>query len=91
MTSPAFIDRKEVAVRRDSQTERMKARFDPRATDIDVLSAGDTVAVQDRKTGRWDGRATITTIRDDERSYDLLFADGSISCRNRKYLKPIPP
>ena len=54
-----------------------------------MLNPGDRVRVQDVKTGRWDGKGTILSRREHDRSYEVELDDGRTFLRNRKFLKEI--
>jgi len=59
-----------------------------RARDRENLEVGARVRVQDKSSGKWTGRATISGVRTPGRSYAVRLPDGSITARASRFLKP---
>ena len=59
-------------------------------TALKPLCVGSTVYLQDHQTKRWSLQAVITAVDLLGRSYTLQLPDGSLTRRNRIFLRPVP-
>ena len=53
------------------------------------LAVNQKVLVQNAITKVWNETGTVSAVRPNGRSYEILMENGSTSLRNRKFLKPI--
>ena len=58
-------------------------------TALQPLEVNQKVLVQDAISKAWNETGTVSSIRPNGRSYEILMESGSTILRNRKFLKPI--
>ena len=73
---------------RERQKHQSKAYYDSNSRSLKPLTINQKVLVQNPNNNRWDSYAKIIDIRDSGRSYKIEFANGKISLRNRRFLRP---
>ena len=67
----------------------MKQRENQSGTKLQPLSINQKVMVQNPISKSWDEKGTITGIRTQGRSYEILLDSGKSFLRNRAFLRPI--
>ena len=81
------IDIREAEEARNKERARQKQSFDTGSRSLPPLAVGDRVLVQHPLTKRWDNKATIASVTDTGRSYEIIFTNGRQTRRNRRFLK----
>ena len=74
--------------RREEMEEKTKKDYNNQAHELPKLHLGSQVRVQDHQTGKWDTLATVKEVCKNGRSYEIEFANGRTSHRNRRRLRP---
>ena len=73
----------------DHRKELMEQRELLPGTTLPPLAVNQKVLVQNAITKVWNETGTVSAVRPNGRSYEILMENGSTSLRNRKFLKPI--
>ena len=73
----------------DHRKELMEQREVLPGTSLQPLEVNQKVLVQDAISKAWKETGTVSSIRPNGRSYEILMESGSTILRNRKFLKPI--
>jgi len=73
--------------RRDDLIEKKRVHFNDGKNELSTLDVGDSVRVQDPKSGQWKDTGIITK-KLKRRRYAILLEDGRKSYRNRKFIRP---
>ena len=73
----------------DHRKELIKQREVLPGTALQSLEVDQKVLVQDAISKAWNETGTVSSIRPNGRSYEILMESGSTILRNRKFLKPI--
>ncbi len=73
---------------RELIVQRQKEQFNKNARQLPILIPGQEVLIQDRDSKKWTEFGTISSVRDDQRSYFVTKQNGVITLRNRRHLRP---
>ena len=82
-----FVDRISAHNSRAADDDLTKQKYDTHTQKLPQIKTGSRVAVQNQKTKRWDIYGNVSGMREDERSYNISCDDGSLVCRNRRFIK----
>ena len=85
----AFIYRQKAAFKKSIIENQKTAHYNSKSRLLPALLPNSSVLVLNPKTHSWDSAATISAIRPDGHSYEIIDADLNMSIRNRRDLRPL--
>ena len=83
------VDLPSAEAAREKTRISQKQTFDVGSHTLSPIAVGTKVLVQHPLSKRWSHKAIILNILDSGRSYNIKFADGRETRRNRRFLRPI--
>lgn len=82
-----YINRADAETRKAAITATKEKSYNKHAKTLPQLPNNSPIVIQDPKSGKWDTPGTITSMRPDGRSYEIL-CDGNTTIRNRRDIRP---
>ena len=84
-----LVDFEAAVAARDATAESQRAQQQRHAGPLRPLHEGEWVRIQDPLTHEWTVKGIVTAVREGGQSYELQTERGTLTTRNRKFLKPL--